>query len=463
MKQHTYKDVVKITVAVIVAALLQLRVHAVTYYTPAQQGANTFGKDQFDIDYVLGRIEVDNQTPQNWTDFQTITLDWGGTNGLHTVQALRFSNTSRSSNIYIDHYQQAFYKGETYDIREYVWVNKGYGEILTNLGAVNASCQELDNYVCREFHFYKAGTLKSSNPIEVEFKGIVQLTDCDVDEGYTINNLHGVYLHNETCLERKDSNTFKGTYEPDDIDDSHKTIWAEIYGNAQRPLILKYWGATYHGQELNFQGTSYSGQLVYHPNGAPGSDTKQIISLGYDTTVAGNMFNYPGYQFLGWNQRADGTGTSYTVGETYAFKSNTDLYAQWYELKYTIHYDLNDSDNTIGNAGTATGPGDQIKKWGQTVKIANEPLWVRHKFLGWNTERNGSGDWYECGQSYSDNNDLTLYAIWVIIYKLEVDPQDGLWQNQSLVETFWLENSKEKIIPDAKRTGYNFKGWRINT
>lgn len=51
----------------------------------------------------------------------------------------------------------------------------------------------------------------------------------------------------------------------------------------------------------------------------------------------------------------------------------------------------------------------------------------------------------------------------VIIYKLEVDPQDGMWQNQSLVETFWLENSKEKIIPDAKRIGYNFKGWKINT
>ena len=99
MKHHSYKDVIKSTVVVIVAALLQLRVHAVTYYTPTQQGAKTFGKDQFDIDYVLGRIEITNQTPQNWTDFTIVNVGWNQNQDRH--DQLTFNNTSRSNNIYI--------------------------------------------------------------------------------------------------------------------------------------------------------------------------------------------------------------------------------------------------------------------------------------------------------------------------------------------------------------------------
>lgn len=140
MKRHAYKDVVKATVVVIVAALLHISVHAVTYYTPAQQGAKTFGKDQFDIDYVLGRIEITNQTPQNWTDFLLRDVSWYQSQDKH--KQLQFNNTSRSDNIYIDHYDQAFYKGESYDIREYVWVNKGSGGVLVDIGAVSAGCQE---------------------------------------------------------------------------------------------------------------------------------------------------------------------------------------------------------------------------------------------------------------------------------------------------------------------------------
>lgn len=439
--------------------MLTINVGAYTTYTPQQQGAYTFGKDQFGLEYALGYVNIRNTTPQPTGNFDVReNYAWylPGT-------TYHFSNTYKDYNKYLDHYSQAYYKNEVYDVREYVWVNKQTGIIHAGTGANAARCTSAiyDNCVYREFHFYKQGTLATSNPVEVQFKGIMQFTDLDTGEGYTVNNVHRAFLAEGTQIIKTGTNTWKGTYEGNE--DYPQTVWVECSGSSQNPLTIQYWAYWAHSSHVNWGGISISGNITYHPNGASGNDTKQIISLGYDTTVAGNMFNYPGYQFLGWNQRADGTGTSYTVGETYAFKSNTDLYAQWLELKYTIHYDLNDSDNTIGNAGTATGPGDQIKKWGQTVKIANEPLWVRHKFLGWNTERNGSGDWYECGQNYDENEDLTLYAVWVIIYKLEVDPQDGLWQNQSLVETFWLENSKEKIIPDAQRIGYNFKGWKINT
>lgn len=289
----------------------------------------------------------------------------------------------------------------------------------------------------------------------------MQFTDLDTGEGYTVNNVHRAFLSEGTQIIKTGENTWKGTYEGNE--DYPQTVWVECSGSSQNPLTIQYWAYWAHSSHVNWGGISISGNIIYHPNGAPGSDTKQIISLGYDQKVAGDIYSRDGYAFLGWNSQADGNGTSYTPGGSYTFNSNTDLYAQWQEKKYTIHYDLNDSDNTIGNAGTATGPVDQIRKWGQTVKIADEPLWVRHKFLGWNTESNGSGDWYKCGQDYSDNNDLTLYAIWAIIYKLEVDPQSGMWHGQNLVQTFWLEKDEEKIIEDSIRTGYNFRGWRVST
>lgn len=439
--------------------MLTINVSAYTTYTPQQQGAYTFGKDQFDLEYALGYVNIRNTTPQPTGNFDVReNYAWylPGT-------TYHFSNTYKDYNKYLDHYSQAYYKNEVYDIREYVWVNKQTGIIHAGTGANAARCTSAiyDNCVYREFHFYKQGTLATSNPVEVQFKGIMQFTDLDTGEGYTVNNVHRAFLTEGTQVIKTGTNTWKGTYEGNE--DYPQTVWVECSGSSQNPLTIQYWAYWAHSSHVNWGGISISGNITYHPNGASGNDTKQIISLGYDQKVAGDIYIRDGYAFLGWNSQADGNGISYTPGGTYTFNSNTDLYAQWQEKKYTIHYDLNDSDNTIGNAGTATGPGDQIKKWGQTVQIADEPLWVRHKFLGWNTERNGSGDWYECGQSYSDNNDLTLYAVWVIIYKLEVDPQDGMWQNQSLVQTFWLENSKEKIIPDAQRIGYNFKGWKINT
>ena len=59
-------------------------------------------------------------------------------------------------------------------------------------------------------------------------------------------------------------------------------------------------------------------------------------SMTYDTAVklTGNAFKRTGYQFNGWNTKADGTGTSYTnkeeVKNLAAKEGKTvTLYAQW--------------------------------------------------------------------------------------------------------------------------------------
>ncbi len=54
--------------------------------------------------------------------------------------------------------------------------------------------------------------------------------------------------------------------------------------------------------------------------------------LGYTVTVLGNLgfFFKPDYVLTGWNTAADGSGTTYTVGSTFAMgPANVTLYAQW--------------------------------------------------------------------------------------------------------------------------------------
>ncbi len=97
-------------------------------------------------------------------------------------------------------------------------------------------------------------------------------------------------------------------------------------------------------------------------------DTDILVTLpGEDTT------SRPGYDLLGWNTKADGTGTAYGFGETTAaevFQPGRmfTLYAQWIEegtsTKYTVeHYQQNTDLNTYTLAGKTTSrvvDGDEL-------------------------------------------------------------------------------------------------------
>ncbi len=75
--------------------------------------------------------------------------------------------------------------------------------------------------------------------------------------------------------------------------------------------------------------------VVYDSNGATGGsvpmDTNKYPQ-GATVTVLGNTGNLirSGYSFVGWNTKADGTGTTYQEGHTFVIGSaNVTLYAQW--------------------------------------------------------------------------------------------------------------------------------------
>jgi uncharacterized repeat protein (TIGR02543 family) len=75
---------------------------------------------------------------------------------------------------------------------------------------------------------------------------------------------------------------------------------------------------------------SYS--LSYDGNTNTSGSAPTGATQNYDSTIAvsdqGTLLKSE-YSFIGWNTKADGSGTGYLIGGSYTFTENTTLYAQW--------------------------------------------------------------------------------------------------------------------------------------
>ncbi len=117
------------------------------------------------------------------------------------------------------------------------------------------------------------------------------------------------------------------------------------------------------------------------------------------------------YVFSGWNTQADGGGTAYAAGATFAMATaNVNLYATWAPT-YTVTYD--DNQSTGGNAPIDThtyAQGATVTVLGNTDNLTKTGL----MFVGWNTAANGSGTSYMPGATFTmGSSDVILYASWI--------------------------------------------------
>ena len=82
------------------------------------------------------------------------------------------------------------------------------------------------------------------------------------------------------------------------------------------------------------------------------------------------------------------------------------LYAVWEANTYTVSYNMNGGSGSIGN---------QIKKYGQSLTLSSViPLRTDYRFVGWSADKNAVTAQYNAGDQYTNNNNITLYAIWRI-------------------------------------------------
>ncbi len=151
--------------------------------------------------------------------------------------------------------------------------------------------------------------------------------------------------------------------------------------------------------------------VSYNENGGTGTmtDTSSPYYDGNLFTVLTNAFTAPtNKHFAGFNTAADGSGTSYTEGSSYAISANVTLYAQWeYNEQFTVTYDEN------GGTGTMTDTSSPYYDGNLFTVLTNAFTAPTNKhFIGWNDAADGSGTSYTEGSSYAISANVTLYAQW---------------------------------------------------
>ena len=80
--------------------------------------------------------------------------------------------------------------------------------------------------------------------------------------------------------------------------------------------------------------TKPSYKLRFDNNTGSGSMNDQNIKYGDTVNISSNTFSKTGHKFIGWNTAANGSGTSYTDGQSVSNLSSINgdvitLYAQW--------------------------------------------------------------------------------------------------------------------------------------
>ncbi len=159
--------------------------------------------------------------------------------------------------------------------------------------------------------------------------------------------------------------------------------------------------------------------VTYDANGGSGAPASQTKTEGMDLTLSYREPTYSGYTFLGWTKYSWSSTVYYASGDTYSSDADVTLYAVWEEDEviidtpvdpptetqtYTVSYDAN---------GGSDAPSDQTKYEDVDLTLSYiEPTRNQHTFLGWATSASATSADYSSGDTYSDNADITLYAVW---------------------------------------------------
>ena len=112
---------------------------------------------------------------------------------------------------------------------------------------------------------------------------------------------------------------------------------------------------------------NYKYTVQFNSNGGSGTMANQQLLYGIELNLTANTFTRTNYTYTGWNTAADGTGTSYTDGQSISSVANATanatvtLYAQWiYGIDIsgiTSDYTAQDGEVLTGTtSGTVTIP-----------------------------------------------------------------------------------------------------------
>lgn len=178
-------------------------------------------------------------------------------------------------------------------------------------------------------------------------------------------------------------------------------------------------------------------------------DQKGIL-YGEATELSPCAFTRKGYQFTGWNTKANGTGE--TVDEalnlTAANRGTVTLYAQWEGEPYdvTFHFGEETRTQTL-HYGTAEAlDGNPFENPGYTFKC-------------WTTQENGKGKSYKNGAKVTNLTDRDLYAQWTA-NKYTVVFHSNLAKDTTRKQTVTYDGKETALTANSfSWKGHAFQGW----
>ena len=214
----------------------------------------------------------------------------------------------------------------------------------------------------------------------------------------------------------------------------------------------------------------------YTPEGSTKTASTYTQKLTYDAeeSLEGVRFVRPGYTFVEWNTKKNGSGVFYEDMETAQHnltnKNNgkVTLYAIWQAHEYTVIFDANEA------AGVTAVDGDTasvaMKYDVSKALTVNGYTRQGYRFTGWNTEADGSGKTYKNkakvkNLTTEDGAEFVLYAQWAVnTYNVKFNMNKGTAPDKTTfaqMSGLSVEGTP-RTIPDSAaptRKGYVFNGW----
>ena len=322
---------------------------------------------EYTITYNLNGGTATNATTYTVEDEVTISnpskdyytfLGWTGSNGTTPQKDIVLPVGSSGNKTYTANYEPITYTitynlnggsatNETeYTVEDEVTLNNPTKDYYTFLGwtGSNGTTPQKDLVIPEGTHgnlSYTANYEATTYTITYNLNGGVATNETE----YTVEN--EITLNNPT----KDYHEFIG--------------WTGSNGNTpQKDLVIPEGTHGNLSYTANYEKYKYT--IKYDANGGSGSISDDEIEYGETTNAANNTFTRTNYSFIGWNTKADGSGTSYSEGDEITFTSTTNgdiltIYALWKENK-TLTINAGYGINAISADGWTNSSANVISK-----------------------------------------------------------------------------------------------------
>lgn len=163
--------------------------------------------------------------------------------------------------------------------------------------------------------------------------------------------------------------------------------------------------------------------------------------------------------FLGWSTDATASSPVYTTSGSTTFTiydSDVTLYAIWRDkYRFTVTYNAN------GGSGTLTDENSPYYEIDTVTVLDNGFTNYGYKFLGYNTQPDGSGTTYQPNSTFVIYSNVTLYAQWTEIPKYTVT-YDGNGGTGEVIDTNspYLEGSTVTTLPNTyEKEHHSYASW----